>query len=84
MVALSRAVAAAMVHGPGAGLALLDALDGDPRLAGHHRLAAARAHLLERSGAAEAAIRGCRQAARLPTSAPERDYLLARAARLAG
>src|SRR5206468_7531900 len=36
MVTLNRAVAAAMVEGPTAGLALIDALD--ERLAGHHRL----------------------------------------------
>ena len=42
MVALNRAVAAAMVHGPAAGLALLEALD-EP-LAGHYRLDAVRAH----------------------------------------
>ena len=37
MVTLNRAVAAAMAHGPGAGLALLDGLD--ERLGDHHRLA---------------------------------------------
>ncbi len=39
MVALNRAVAAAMVHGPRAGLELLATLAGDPRLRGHYRLA---------------------------------------------
>ncbi len=47
MVMLNHAVAAAMVHGPSAGLKLLSALDADGRLAGHHRLDAVRAHLLE-------------------------------------
>ena len=45
-----------MVHGPAAGLELLEALDADERLAGHHRLDAVRAHLLERAGDREAAI----------------------------
>ena len=34
MVALNRAIATAMVHGPAAGLAALDALTHDPQLAG--------------------------------------------------
>src|SRR5262249_29022379 len=47
MVVLNHAIAAAMVHGPSTGLDLLKTLDGDERLAGHHRLDAVRAHLLE-------------------------------------
>ena len=82
MVALNRAVAAAMVHGPATGLELLDALDADPRLRGHHRLEAVRAHLLERLGDRASAIARYRAAAELTASAPERDYLLLRAARL--
>ena len=50
MVTLNHAVAVAMVHGPAAGLALLETLDADARLAGHHRLDAVRAHLLEMAG----------------------------------
>jgi predicted RNA polymerase sigma factor len=42
------AIATAMVHGPAAGLERLDALAEDPRIEGHHRLDAVRAHLLER------------------------------------
>lgn len=82
MVALNRAIAAAMVHGPAAGLALLDALDRDPRLAGHHRLPAVRAHLLEMLGDRVAAIRHYESAADLTLSLPERNYLITRAARL--
>ncbi|MBW8760979.1 MAG: RNA polymerase sigma factor [Microbacterium sp.] len=43
MVSLNRAVATAMVHGPTTGLRMLDALDADARIAGHHRLDAVRA-----------------------------------------
>jgi predicted RNA polymerase sigma factor len=50
MVALNYAIAAAMVHGPSAGLEMLRALDADGRLTGHHRLDAVRAHLLELAG----------------------------------
>ena len=56
MVMLNHAVAAAMVHGPSAGLDLLNALDNDARLSGHHRLDAVRAHLYEMAGEREAAI----------------------------
>ncbi|MFB9839386.1 RNA polymerase sigma factor, partial [Actinoallomurus acaciae] len=84
MVALNRAVAAAMAHGPAAGLALLDALESDGRLSGHHRLHATRAHLLEMRGDHAEAVEHYRTAARLTMSLPERHYLIARAARLTG
>ena len=84
MVALNHAIAAAMVHGPATGLALLQELDRDDRLAGHHRLDAVRGHLHERAGDRDAAVSHYRAAARRTTSVPERDYLIARAARLAG
>jgi RNA polymerase sigma factor (sigma-70 family) len=82
IVALNHAIAVAMVHGPAAGLARLDALAGDARLAGHHRLDAVRAHLLDRAGDHDAACEHYRRAAERTTSAPERDYLLMKAARV--
>ncbi|WP_438013701.1 sigma-70 family RNA polymerase sigma factor [Sorangium sp. So ce315] len=82
MVALSHAVATAMVHGPRAGLALLEKLDEDPRLTGHYRLDAVRAHLLERAGDHEAAIAHYRRAASRTTNIPEQSYLATQAARL--
>lgn len=82
MVELNRAVAIAMVDGPAAGLARLDELARDPRLADHYRLEAVRAHLLERAGDAAAAIERYRAAAARTRSQPERDYLVAKAARL--
>jgi RNA polymerase sigma factor (sigma-70 family) len=84
MVALNHAIATAMVDGPAAGLELLKELDADERLAGHHRLDAVRAHLLERTGDREAAIEHFRKAAGRTTSLPERNYLLMQAARLTG
>jgi RNA polymerase sigma factor (sigma-70 family) len=83
VVSLNRAVAAAMVHGPAAGLDALAALEADPRMAGHHRLYAARAHLCEMVGDRQAAIENYRAAASRTTSLPERHYLTLRAARLA-
>ena len=82
MVMLNHAIAAAMVHGPAKGLELLGALDSDARIAGHHRLDAVRAHLLEMAGDHQAAITHYRIAAGRATSLPERNYLIARAARL--
>ena len=81
MVTLNRAVAAAMVHGPAAGLALLD--DLAPRLGGHHRLHSVRAHLLEQAGDTAAAIDEFRTAASGTTNLREQHYLTLQAARLA-
>jgi RNA polymerase sigma factor (sigma-70 family) len=83
MVTLNEAAAVAMVDGPRAGLALLAPLDADDRTAGHHRLAAVRAHLLELAGERDAARTAYLAAARVTTSRPEQRYLEVRAARLA-
>ncbi len=82
MITLNRAIALAMVQGARAGLELLETLDADPRISQHHRLAAVRAHLYERSGDRDAAIAHYRIAANRTASIPERDYLLLKAARL--
>jgi len=82
MVTLNHAIAAAMVHGPSHGLELLRALETDERLAGHYRLDAVRAHLLEMAGQHDAAITRYRIAAGRTTSIPERNYLMTQAARL--
>ncbi|MBC9002211.1 RNA polymerase sigma factor [Micromonospora aurantiaca (nom. illeg.)] len=84
MVTLNQAVAVAMVDGPRAGLSLLATLDADDRTAGHHRLAAVRAHLLDMAGDRTEARAAYLAAARATTSLPERRYLEVRAARLAG
>jgi RNA polymerase sigma factor (sigma-70 family) len=81
IVTLNRAVAVAMVDGPQAGLQLLAPLDGDARVAEHHRLAAVRAHLHELLGDVDAAREAYREAARRTTSLPEQRYLERRAAR---
>jgi RNA polymerase sigma factor (sigma-70 family) len=82
MVVLNEAVALAMVDGPRSGLDLLDALAADDRMAGHHRLAAVRAHLLEQAGDRDAAREQYALAARRTTSLPEQRYLQARLRRL--
>jgi RNA polymerase sigma factor (sigma-70 family) len=82
MVTLNHAIATAMVYGPSKGLELLEALDGDERLAEHHRLDAVRAHLLEMLGDDQNAAAHYRRAAGRTASLPERNYLMAQAARL--
>ncbi|MGH7623234.1 MAG: RNA polymerase sigma factor [Gemmatimonadaceae bacterium] len=82
MVTLNRAIAAAMVHGPAAGLELLATLDGDARVAGHYRLDAVRGHLYERAGDRERAIAHFRAAADGTGSGAERDYLSTKISRL--
>jgi RNA polymerase sigma factor (sigma-70 family) len=80
MVSLNRAIAIAMVDGPLAGLSLLEPL-AEP-LAGHHRLHAVRAHLLEMAGDVDDAIAEYETAAGRTASVPENHYLTMRAARL--
>jgi predicted RNA polymerase sigma factor len=72
---LSRVVAVARVHGPEAGLGVLDELESDRRIAGYHRLLATRAHLLGLAGQHGPAAAAYRDAARRATSVPERRYL---------
>ena len=83
MIALNHAIATAMVRGPRAGMDLLAPLDTDARMAGHYRLDAVRAHLLELSGDHVGALAHYRAAAERTTSMPERNYLAMKAARLA-
>ncbi len=79
VVTLNEIVAIAMVDGPQEALARLAA--AEPALAGYHRVHAVRAHLLEQAGDRDAARACYRRAAELTLSVPERQYLLARAAR---
>ncbi|WP_106398426.1 RNA polymerase sigma factor [Actinocorallia populi] len=82
MVTLNRAIALAEVEGPAAGLALLSALDGDERMAGHHRLLSVRAHLLEKTGDTAGAYELYRRAAKATASLAEQRYLEFRAGRV--
>ncbi|RAS30329.1 RNA polymerase sigma factor (sigma-70 family) [Streptomyces avidinii] len=79
VVELNRAVAVSMAHGPGAGLALTDALLDDPALAGYHLLPSVRGDLLERLGRGEEARAAFVRASELTRNARERELLLARA-----
>jgi len=84
VVALNRAVAVGMAGGPAAGLAALDALGGEPQLAGYPYLAAARADLLRRLGRLEEARTAYDEAILLTENAVERRFLSERRTELDG
>ncbi|MEV0716455.1 DUF6596 domain-containing protein [Asanoa sp. NPDC050611] len=82
VAALARTMAYAEVAGPSAGLAEVELLAADSRLAGYHVLPAARADLLRRLGRLAEAADEYERAAALAGNAAERTYLRARAADL--
>jgi RNA polymerase sigma-70 factor (ECF subfamily) len=75
VVSLNRAVAVAMVHGPQAGLAIVDALAEAGLLDGYHLLHAARADLLRRLERLTEAADSYRRALELATNESERRFL---------
>ncbi len=75
VMALNRAVALGFRDGPEAGLAALDALDADPRLAGYFLLPAARADLLRRALRPSESASWYRQALVLVENPGERAFL---------
>ncbi len=82
VVAINRAVAVAETRGPAAGLAALDALAGDARLAEYQPFWAARAGLLARAGDVAAADRAYQQAIGLEPDPAVRRFLQQRRAEL--
>jgi RNA polymerase sigma factor (sigma-70 family) len=80
VVELNRAVAVAMATGPAAGLAIVDALAGEPSLARYHLLPGVRGDLLMKLGRFEEARHELERAASLTRNARERELLLERAA----
>lgn len=83
MVELNRAVAISMAEGPAAGLALVDALAGEPALKDYHLLPSVRGDLLERLGRGAQARTEFERAASLTRNERERELLLERASRCA-
>jgi RNA polymerase sigma factor (sigma-70 family) len=79
VVELNRAVAVAMAVGPAAGLALVDALAGEPSLQNYHLLPSVRGDLLKKLDRLAEARAEFERAASLTRNARERDLLLARA-----
>ena len=80
VVELNRAVAVAFADGPAAGLAVVDAVAADPRLARSHRLPATRADLLRRLGRTDEAAEQYRAALALVRTSAERSFLQRRLA----
>jgi RNA polymerase sigma-70 factor (ECF subfamily) len=78
VVALNRAVAIGLARGAAEGLAALDALSGEPQLAGYGYLPAARADFLRRLGRVDEARQAYDEALLLTANAVERDFLTAR------
>ena len=80
VIELNRAVAVSMADGPEAGLALVDALAGEPSLARYHLLPSVRADLLYKLGRRPEARVEFERAAALTRNTRESRLLLARAA----
>ena len=79
VVELNRAVAVGMAFGPGAGLAIIDALGAEPALANYHWLPSVRGDLLAKLGRLDEARAEFERAAGMTRNARERDLLVARA-----
>jgi RNA polymerase sigma factor (sigma-70 family) len=79
VVELNRAVAVGMAFGPAAGLALVDALTGEPTLQGYHLLPSVRGDLLGKLGRFAEARAECERAASMTRNVRERELLLERA-----
>jgi RNA polymerase sigma-70 factor (ECF subfamily) len=83
VIEANRAVAVAMSEGPAAGLTILDALGGSPRITGWPQFHIARAELLARVGRRADAAQAYKAALTLGMSAPERAHIERRLAALA-
>lgn len=75
VVALNRAAAMGFAYGPLRGLAALDELGDEPRLAGYGYLAAARAHFLAELGRTDQARQAYEEAILLTDNDSEREFL---------
>jgi RNA polymerase sigma-70 factor (ECF subfamily) len=82
VVALNRAVAVAMVHGPAVALKEIETIEADGRLAGYRYLAATKADLLRRLGRNAEAADAYRTALELTDNEAERDFINGRLAEL--
>ena len=80
VVELNRAVAVGMAEGPEAGLAILDAIAGEPAMKTYHLLSAARGDMLEKLGHKVEARAAFERAAAMTRNERERAVMLKRAA----
>ena len=83
VVRLNYAVAVGMAQGPAAGLAVVDDLSTDARIADDYRLDSVRAHLLEMSGDLAGAREAYQAAAQRAPNLSHQRHLTGRAARIA-
>jgi RNA polymerase sigma-70 factor (ECF subfamily) len=82
VVALNRAIVVAMVDGPAAALAEVEALEAGGRLAGYRYLPATKADLLHRLGRDAEAVAAYRDALALAGNGAEQEFLEERVAEL--
>ncbi|HTY84423.1 MAG TPA: RNA polymerase sigma factor [Silvibacterium sp.] len=75
VVSLNRAVAIAMIEGPGVALEIVDAIAHDGELESYHLLHATRADLLRRVGSRQEAAKSYLRAIELATNQRERVFL---------
>lgn len=80
VIELNRGVAVGMAHGAEAGLAIVDALAGEPALQSYHLLPSVRGDLLRKLGRHDEARREFGRAAAMTRNERERALLLRRAA----
>ncbi|GAA5080528.1 RNA polymerase sigma factor [Lysobacter panacisoli] len=83
IIELNRAVALSMLFGPAAGLALVDALTGEPALKDYHLLPSVRGDLLKKLGRLDEARVEFERAADMTRNAREQALLRQRAAECA-
>ena len=76
IVALNRAVAVGMAHGPGAGLAAVDQLAADPSLANYHLLPSVRGDLLMKAKRGDEARLEIQRAISMTRNLRERELLM--------
>ena len=75
VVALNRAIARAEIEGPAAGLAAIEALESEGRLAGYRYLPGTKVDLLRRLGRLDEAVAAYRDALALAENDTERAFL---------
>jgi RNA polymerase sigma factor (sigma-70 family) len=83
VIELNRAVAVGMAEGPQAGLAIVDALAGEPALKNYHLLASVRGDLLQKLGRYDEARAAFETAAELAGNKREQELMRRRAAEAA-
>ena len=80
IITLNRAVAVSMAYGPAVGLAIVESLRDEPRLAGYHLLPSVHGDLLQKLGRLDEAREAFARAAALARNEREKQLLLGRMA----